>query len=92
MLPPDQRRVIEQVKFANSPLGKAVEKQTKTIEDQRTKQIKAIEDHGEQLVESKELIKKDFNFDRDSIQLDEQRKIFNELVEERSSEFKDLEK
>ena len=28
MLPPDQRRVIEQTKFAYSPLGKAFEKQT----------------------------------------------------------------
>ena len=32
ILPFDQRRVIEQAKFAYSPLGKAFEKQTKTIE------------------------------------------------------------
>ena len=32
--PPDQRRVIEQAKFIYSPLGKAFEKQTKTIEEQ----------------------------------------------------------
>ena len=30
-LPPDQRKVIEQAKFTYSPLGKAFEKQTKTI-------------------------------------------------------------
>ena len=30
---PDQRRVIEKAKFAYSPLGKAFEKQIKTIED-----------------------------------------------------------
>ena len=29
-----QRRVIKQVKFAYSPVGKAFEKQTKTIEEQ----------------------------------------------------------
>ena len=29
----DQRRVIEQAKFSNSPLGKAFEEQMKTIED-----------------------------------------------------------
>ena len=29
-----QRRVIEQAKFTYSPLGKALEEQTKTIEDQ----------------------------------------------------------
>ena len=34
----DQRRVIEQAKFAYSPSGKALEKQTKTIEDQGKKQ------------------------------------------------------
>ena len=34
ILPPDQRRVIEQAKFAYSSLGKAFEKQTKTIEGQ----------------------------------------------------------
>ena len=34
ILPPDQRIVIEQAKFAYSPLGKTFEKQTKTIKDQ----------------------------------------------------------
>ena len=66
ILPPDQRRVIEQAKFAYSPIGKAFEKQTKTIEEQGTKQIKAIDDHGKKLAESNELIKKDYNIDRDS--------------------------
>ena len=55
ILPPDQRRMIKQAKFAYSPLGKAFEKQTKTIEDQGKKQIKAIEDHEKQLAESNEL-------------------------------------
>ena len=64
ILPPDQRGVIEQAKFAYSPLGKAFKKQTKATEDQGKMQIKAIEDHGKQLVESNELIKKDFNIDR----------------------------
>ena len=58
MLPPDQRRVIEQAKFTYSPLEKALEKQTKTIEDQVEKQIKTIEEHGKQLVESNTLVKK----------------------------------
>ena len=34
MLPLDQRTVIEQTNFAYSPLGKAFEKQIKTIDDQ----------------------------------------------------------
>ena len=42
ILPSDQRRVIEQAKFTYSPSGKALEKQTKTIEDQGIKQVKAL--------------------------------------------------
>ena len=34
ILPPHQRRVIEQAKFSYSPLGKAFEKQTQTIDKQ----------------------------------------------------------
>ena len=45
----DERRVIEQAKFLYSPLGKAFEKQIKTIQDQEKKQIKAIQEHGKQL-------------------------------------------
>ena len=37
MLPVDQRRVVEEAKFTYSPLGKALEKQTKTIDDQDKK-------------------------------------------------------
>ena len=38
----------EQATFTYSPLAKAFEKQTKTIEDQGKKQIKALEKHGKQ--------------------------------------------
>ena len=34
ILPPHQRRVTEQAKFAYCPLGKAFEKQTEAIEEQ----------------------------------------------------------
>ena len=67
--------MIEQAKFTYSPLGKALEKQTKTIKGQDEKQIKAIEDHGKQLVESNDLFKKYFNIDRDSIPHEEQNNI-----------------
>ena len=75
ILPPDQRRVIKQAKFAYSPLRKAFEKEIKTNEDKGKKQIKATEDHGKQLTKSSELIKKDFNIDRGSIPLDEEKNI-----------------
>ena len=42
ILPSNQQQIIEQAKFTYSPLGKASEKQTKTIEDQRQKQIDAL--------------------------------------------------
>ena len=34
ILPSNQKQIIEQAKFAYSPLGKAFEKEIKTIEDQ----------------------------------------------------------
>ena len=48
-MPFNQRQIIEEVKFAYSPLGKAFEKQIKTIEDQVEKQRKAMEDNKNQL-------------------------------------------
>ena len=38
MLPPNQQQITEQAKFTYSPLGKAFEKQIKTIEDQGERQ------------------------------------------------------
>ena len=37
--PSNQQQIIEQAKFTYSPLGKTFEKQIKTIEDQRQKQV-----------------------------------------------------
>ena len=42
ILPSDQSRIIEQTKFTYSLLGKAFEKQIKTIEDQGIKQVKSL--------------------------------------------------
>ena len=50
MLPSNQQQIIEQAKFTYSPLGKAFEKQTKTIEDKGEKQIKAIQANRKQLI------------------------------------------
>ena len=41
-IPSDQSRIIEQAKFTYSPLGKAFEKQIKTIEDQEIKLVEAL--------------------------------------------------
>ena len=40
-----------------------------------------MEDHGNQLVESNELIKKDFDIDKDNISLEEQKKYLITLLQ-----------
>ena len=42
ILPSTQQQIIEQTKFTYSPLGKAFDKQIKTIEDQGKKQVDAF--------------------------------------------------
>ena len=44
ILPSNKQKIIEQAKFTYSPLGKTLEKQTKTIQDQGKKQIDALAD------------------------------------------------
>ena len=39
ILPSNQQQIIERAKFTYSPLGKAVEKQIKTIEDQEKNKL-----------------------------------------------------
>ena len=43
ILPSNQQQIIEQAKFTYFPLGKAFEKQIKTIEDHGKKQVEALE-------------------------------------------------
>ena len=52
ILPSNLKQIIEQAKFSYSPHGKAFQKQTKTIEDQRLNQIdilKSLESSEKQL-------------------------------------------
>ena len=42
ILPSNQQQIIQQAKFNYSPLGKALEKQVKTIKDQGVKQVDAL--------------------------------------------------
>ena len=87
ILPSNQQQIIEQAKFTYSPLGKAFEKQIKTIEDQGEKQIKAIQDQGQV-----KTIKK-YIYDNEDIPLiSKQKEIFNEFVDERLAEITDLDK
>ena len=43
ILPSNQQQIIQQAKFNYSPLGKAIDKQIKTIKDQGEKQVVALE-------------------------------------------------
>ena len=55
----NQQQTIEQAKFTYSPLEKAFEKQTKTMEHQGEKQIKAVQNFNKSIEKAK------FDFDDD---------------------------
>ena len=62
ILPSNQKQIIEQAKFTYSPLGKAFEKLTKTIENQEQKQVdalKSLESSDKQLQSIKDFISKE---------------------------------
>ena len=62
ILPSNQKQIIQQAKFIYSPLGKALEKQRKTIEDKGEKQVIAIEslkDSDKKLTPIKDFISKE---------------------------------
>ena len=83
ILPSNQQQIIQQAKF-NSPLGKAFEKQIKTIEDQGKKQVKAIQDN-KQLVN----INKDDDY-KDKLLLLRERKIFKDIYNKRLDKIEEL--
>ena len=85
LIPSNQKQIIEQAKFTYSPLGKAFEKQIKTIEDQGEKQIKAIQDQGQV-----KTIKKYAYDAEDTPLISKQKEIFNELVDKRLDKITEL--
>ena len=87
ILPSNQQQIIEQAKFTYSPLGKAFEKQTKTIEDQGERQIKAIQNQGEI-----KTIKKHIYDNEDTPLISKQKEIFNEHLDKRLEEITNLDK
>ena len=56
MLPSNQQQIIQQAKFNYSPLGKALEKQVKTIKDQGEKQVDALKTSYEKLPSIKDFV------------------------------------
>ena len=83
ILPSNQQQIIEQAKFTYSPLGKAFEKQIKTIEDQGEKQVEALKnlkDHKKQLA----------NDYQDKLLQSKEREIFATIYNKRLDKIKEL--
>ena len=72
ILPSNQKQIIQQAKFTYSPLGKALDKQVKTIKDQGNEQVKAIQDN-KQLVS---INKDDY---KDKLLLSKEREIIKDI-------------
>ena len=75
ILPSSNQQIIEQARFTYSPLGKAFEKQIKTIEDQGKKQVDALKNLKPK-EETKPIEDKSNNQSKATI-------IFNELINKR---------
>ena len=84
MLPSNQQQIIQQAKFNYSPLGKAFEKQTNTIEDQGKKQVKALQD--KQIVNINNY-KDDY---KDKLLLSKEREIFKDIYNKRLDKIEEL--
>ena len=82
ILPSNQQQIIEQAKFTYSPLGKAFEKQIKTIEDQGKKQVDALENLKPK-EETKPIEDKSNNQSKATI-------IFNDLISKRKKIMSEL--
>ena len=87
ILPSNQQQIIEQAKFTYSPLGKAFEKQTKTIEDQGEKQIKAIQDNNDNKEQPVNINNDDY---KDKLLLSEEREFFKDIYNKRLDKIEEL--
>ena len=84
--------MIKQANFTHSPLGKAFEKQIKTIEDKEEKQIKAIKDQGEKQVDTLKALKSKELEANDNENCVKYKKIFDEISDERIGEICNISK
>ena len=83
----NQQQIIEQTKFTYSPLGKAFDKQIKTIEDQGKKQVDALNT----LKSDNKITIQKYTYDfKDTSFISKQKEICNKLVDERIEKITDL--
>ena len=83
ILPSNQQQIIQQGKFTYSPLGKAIEKQIKTIKEQGKEQVKAIQDN-KQLVS---INKDDY---KDKLLFSKEREIFKDIFNKRLNKIEEI--
>ena len=83
ILPSNQQQIIQQAKFNYSPLGKAIEKQIKTIEDQGKKQVKAIQDN-------QKIANVNDDDYKDKLLLSREREIFKDIYNKRLDKIEEL--
>ena len=82
ILPSNQKQIIQQAKLNYSPLGKALEKEIKTIEDQGKKQVKAIQDN-------KQIVNKDDDY-KDKLLLSREREILKDIYNKTLDKIEEL--
>ena len=82
ILPSNKQQIIEKAKFTYSPLGKAFEKQVKTIEDQGEKQIKTIQDNRKQLITN--------DYYKNKLLISKETEIFTDIYNKRLDKIKEL--
>ena len=82
ILPSNKQQIIEQPKFTYSPLGKAFEKQIKTIEDQGEKQIKAIQSNKQQSISDNDY--------KDKLLMSREIEIFKDIYNKRLDKIEEL--
>ena len=81
-LPSNQQQIIEQAKSTYSLLGKAFEKQAKTIEESNSKAIKAIQDNRRQLISDDDY--------KNKLLISKEREIFKDIYNKRLDKLEEL--
>ena len=84
----NQQQIIEQAKFTYSPLGKAFEKQIKTIEDKGQKQSDALENLKDQ---NKQIVNVNDDYE-DKLLHSKEREIFRNIYNKRLDKIEELTK
>ena len=93
ILPSNQQQILGLAKFTYSPLGKAFEKEIKTIEDQGKKQVEVLKDLKPK-EQTKPITHKldDDDDDDDDGEFLQQKETYNKLFDEKLNEIREISK